>query len=63
MDKCFGLKNEKCNVLIGSPRCEGCVFYKTKEEKAESDAKTKKRCRELGIPYGQEYIDAHSGKR
>ena len=54
--RCFGLKKGTCTILKKQEPCETCVFYKTKEEKAEGERKAKKRCRELKILYGNEYI-------
>jgi hypothetical protein len=59
--KCFADKDTYC-AAPEKKDCDGCVFYKTKEQvnKERMDAKLYNQAK--GIPTGQKYIDAMRAK-
>lgn len=47
MKDCFALKYGKC-VALNCTICEGCSFYKTKEQLKDELQNSKKRLKQLG---------------
>ena len=52
-NKCFAVSPKGGCTILTKTKCnyEVCTFYKTEEEKLESERKAKKRCADLGITY------------
>lgn len=48
MKDCFAYKNNRCTALIVK-NCDGCGFYKTKEEAEEGQRKSIERIKTLDI--------------
>ena len=62
MDKCFAMRDGRCQALKEPQICDGCVFHKTEKQKKDDDRKARKRCDLIGMPFGKEYLKIMKNK-
>jgi len=58
--KCFADKGDQC-VALEKKDCDGCVFYKTKDQVKKERADCREWNREKGVPVGDKYAKAMKG--